>query len=83
MVEQCYSALHDRVPGALSGCRSCCVAFPVGVQKLTLETENEIKFNSNYQALYRQLKEVYAKIGASDFYGVVGENFESRRHEKV
>ena len=52
-------------------------------QELTLETENEIKFNGNYQALYRQLKDVYTKIGASDFFGVVGEKFDSRRHIKV
>lgn len=52
-------------------------------QRLNLETENEIKFNRNYQALYKQLKDVYTKIGASDFYGVVGEKFEWRRHEKV
>ncbi|CAM9306797.1 unnamed protein product, partial [Laminaria digitata] len=52
-------------------------------QELTLETENEIKFNGNYQALYRQLKDVFTKIGATDFFGVVGEKFDSRRHIKM
>lgn len=48
-----------------------------------LETENEIRFNGNYQAMYRQMKEVFANLGACDFYGVVGEAFDARRHQKV
>lgn len=50
---------------------------------LKTETENEVKFNNSYQALYRQLKDVYAKVGATDFFGVVGEKFVYSRHEKV
>lgn len=52
-------------------------------QALKTETENEVKFNNSYQALYRQLKDVYTKIGATDFFGVVGEKFVYSRHEKV
>ena len=59
-----------------------CVRAP-GAQALKVETENEIKFNNSYQALYRQLKDVYTKIGATDFFGVVGEKFFFSRHEKV
>lgn len=52
-------------------------------QALKTETENEIKFNNSYQALYRQLKDVYTKIGATDHFGVVGEKFVYSRHERV
>ncbi|CAN0348730.1 unnamed protein product, partial [Hapterophycus canaliculatus] len=52
-------------------------------QALNVETENEIKFNNSYQALYRQLKDVYTKIGATDHFGVVGEKFVYSRHEKA
>lgn len=52
-------------------------------QELKVETENEIKFNKSYQALYRQLQVTYTKLGATDFYGVVGEKFDARRHQKV
>lgn len=52
-------------------------------QVLKTETENEVKFDKSYQALYRQLKDVYTKCGATDFFGVVGEDFVYARHEKV
>lgn len=66
--------------------RTRCVrwlALAARAQTLKLETENEVKFNNSYQALYRQLKDVYSKIGATDFFGVVGEKFVYSRHEKV
>lgn len=59
---------------------SCCACRR---QVLEIKTENEVKFNKSYQALYRQLKDVYTKIGATDFFGVVGEKFIYSRHEKV
>lgn len=52
-------------------------------QDLKLETENEVKFNNSYQSMYRQLKDVYSKIGASNYFAVVGEVYEWFRHEKV
>lgn len=50
---------------------------------MKLETETEVKYSGNYQAIYRQLDVVYEKIGASDFYAVVGEKFDVRRHQRV
>eukprot|EP00752_Nemacystus_decipiens_P008554 g7641.t1 len=57
--------------------------FEAAKEALNLETETEQKFNNSYQALYRQLKDVYTKIGATDFFGVVGEKFAYNRHEKA
>eukprot|EP00903_Cladosiphon_okamuranus_P016409 g15130.t1 len=57
--------------------------FEAAKDALKTETENEVKFNNSYQALYRQLKDVYTKIGATDFFGVVGEKFVYSRHEKA
>ncbi|KAG5192137.1 GrpE-domain-containing protein [Tribonema minus] len=54
-----------------------------GETDLKLETEQEQMFNSNYQALYRQLADVYTKLGVTDFFGVQGETYDGIRHEKV
>lgn len=53
------------------------------MQSIKLETENEIKFNNSYQSLYRQLKDVYTKSGASNYFAVEGEKYDWMRHEKV
>ncbi|CAM9981351.1 unnamed protein product [Ectocarpus sp. 6 AP-2014] len=57
--------------------------FEAAEEALNLETETEVKYNKSYQALYRQLKDVFTKIGATDFFGVVGEKFVYTRHEKA
>ncbi|CAN0110963.1 unnamed protein product, partial [Discosporangium mesarthrocarpum] len=57
--------------------------FEKAEEVLSLQTENERKFNSNYQAMYRQLKEVFAKIGATDYFAAVGEKYNVLRHDKV
>lgn len=53
------------------------------LQDLPLSTENEEKFHRNYQSLYRQLKTVYDKIGATEFSPAIREPFDPVRHEKV
>lgn len=67
----------------MGGCLAGSVFFFRCGQALNLETETEVKYNNSYQALYRQLKDVFTKIGATDFFGVVGEKFVYTRHEKV
>ncbi|CAB1113352.1 unnamed protein product [Ectocarpus sp. CCAP 1310/34] len=57
--------------------------FEAAEEALNLETETEVKYNKSYQALYRQLKDVFTKVGATDFFGVVGEKFVYTRHEKA
>ncbi|CBN77860.1 co-chaperone grpE family protein [Ectocarpus siliculosus] len=57
--------------------------FEAAEEALNLATETEVKYNKSYQALYRQLKDVFTKIGATDFFGVVGEKFVYTRHEKA
>ncbi|CAM9805592.1 unnamed protein product [Pylaiella littoralis] len=73
----------DAKSAVLRGILPAFEPFEAAAEVLKTETENEVKFDKSYQALYRQLKDVYTKCGATDFFGVVGEDFVYARHEKV